>query len=65
VKPGSVFRLVVGVVLIGLGSFVALRPLWRPHTSVTASRFLDVAFAAVFILRGLVNVRSALRASKT
>jgi hypothetical protein len=59
------FKLALGVILVGLGSFVALRPLWRPHATVTPSRFLDVAFAAVFILRGLVNIRSALRASKT
>jgi uncharacterized membrane protein HdeD (DUF308 family) len=65
VKPGSVFKLILGAVLIGLGAFVAVRPLWRPHSTVTPSRFLDVAFAAVFILRGIVNVRSAMRASRS
>ena len=64
-KPGSVFKLILGIVLVGLGAYVAVRPLWRPHSTVTPSRALDVAFAAVFILRGLVNVRSALRASKS
>ena len=64
-KPGSAFKLVLGAVLIGLGAYVAVRPLWRPHSTVTPSRFLDVAFAAVFILRGIFNVRSALRASKS
>ena len=62
-KPGLVFRLIVGIVFIGLGAFVAARPLWAPRSTVTGSRFLDVAFAAVFLLRGLVNVRSAIRAS--
>jgi len=65
VKPGSAFRLILGVVLIGLGGFVAVRPLWRPHSTVTPSRFLDVTFAAVFMLRGIVNVRSALRAARS
>lgn len=64
-KPGSAFKLILGIVLIGLGAYVAVRPLWRPHSTVTPSRVLDVAFATVFILRGLVNVRSALRASKS
>jgi len=65
VKPGSIFKLILGAVLIGLGTYVAVRPLWAPHSTVTPSRFLDVAFAAVFILRGFVNVRSALRASRS
>ena len=64
-KPGSVFKLILGVVLIGLGAFVAVRPLWAPRSTVTPSRFLDVTFAVVFILRGLVHVRSALRASRS
>lgn len=63
-KPGSAFRLLLGIILIGLGGYVAVRPLWRLHSTVTPSRFLDGAFAAVFILRGLFNVRSALRAAK-
>jgi uncharacterized membrane protein HdeD (DUF308 family) len=65
VKPGSVLKLILGVVLIGLGTFVALRPLWAPRSTVTPSRFLDVTFAAVFIVRGVVNVRSAMRASRS
>lgn len=57
-------KLALGLLLIGLGSFIAMRPLWRPHATITASRFLDVAFAAVFLLRGVVNVRSARRAAR-
>ncbi|HEV8447322.1 MAG TPA: hypothetical protein VGQ44_10890 [Gemmatimonadaceae bacterium] len=64
-KPGSVLKLILGVILIGLGTFVAIRPLWAPRTTVSGSRLLDVAFAAVFLLRGIVNVRSALRASRS
>lgn len=63
-KPGAALRLALGIILIGLGAFVALRPLWPPHTTVTPSRLLDIAFAAVFLLRGALNVRSALRARR-
>lgn len=63
-KPGSIFKLILGVVLIGLGAFVAVHPLWQPHATITQSRLLDVAFAVVFLLRGVMNVRSALRAPR-
>ena len=63
-KSGAVFKLILGVVLIALGGFVAIRPLWRPHATITQSRLLDIAFAAVFLLRGVMNVRSALRAPR-
>ena len=64
-KPGSVLKLILGVILIGLGTYVAIRPLWAPRSTVSGSRWLDIAFAAVFLLRGVVNVRSALRASRS
>lgn len=63
-KPGAIFKLILGVVLVALGGFVAVRPLWPPHSTITQSRLLDVAFAAVFLLRGVMNVRSALRAPR-
>jgi hypothetical protein len=61
-----IVSLVLGVVLFGLGVFVALRPLWTHNGMVTGTRWLDMAFAVVFILRGAINVRSALakRASR-
>jgi uncharacterized membrane protein HdeD (DUF308 family) len=65
VKSGSILKLILGVVLIGLGAFVAVHPLWQPHATITQSRLLDVAFAIVFLLRGGMNVRSALRAPRT
>jgi hypothetical protein len=58
---GWVFRLVLGIVLVALGAFVALRPLFTHGAVLTGTRWLDVAFAAVFLLRGAFNVRSALR----
>lgn len=52
--------LVLGIVMIGLGIFVAIRPLWRAPP-LTRSVLLDVAFAAFFVLRGMLNLRSARR----
>lgn len=63
-RTGAVVKLALGAILIGLGAYVAVRPLWTPHSTVTPSRFLDVTFAVVFILRGIVNVRAALRAPR-
>ncbi|HEX7018523.1 MAG TPA: hypothetical protein VF159_00825 [Gemmatimonadaceae bacterium] len=50
--------IVLGVVLFGLGAFVAVRPLWV-KTPLTGARWLDMAFALVFMLRGAMNVRAA------
>jgi uncharacterized membrane protein HdeD (DUF308 family) len=57
----STVTLVLGVVLIGLGLFVAVRPTWTHNGVLTGSRWLDMTFAVVFMLRGVINVRSALR----
>ena len=53
--------LVLGLLMIALGLFLALRPLLAPGRPVTASRWLDIAFALFFLLRGAMNVRSARR----
>lgn len=50
-------RLVLGWVMIGLGLFVALHPLWSHGRPVTTSIWLDMAFAAVFLVRGVMNLR--------
>ena len=52
-------RFWLGVVLLGLGAYVALRPLWAHGTVLTGSRWLDGMFALVFLLRGTINVRTA------
>jgi hypothetical protein len=57
-------KLVLGVIMIGLGAYVAVLPLLPSHRALTGSRWLDVAFAAFFILRGWMNVRSALRSKQ-
>lgn len=54
-------RLVLGWVMILLGAYVALHPLWSHGKPVTTSLWLDMAFAAVFLLRGVMNVRSVRR----
>jgi hypothetical protein len=54
-------RLVLGWIMILLGAYVAVHPLWSHGKPVTTSLWLDMAFAAVFLLRGLMNVRSVRR----
>lgn len=56
------FVLVVGAVMMGLGVFIAVRPLLFPQVRITGSVALDVAFALFFLVRGYVNVRVATRA---
>jgi len=55
--------LVTGIVMILVGAFVALRPLWAGRTPLTTSPWLDGAFAFFFLLRGVMNVRGARRRS--
>jgi hypothetical protein len=55
----AVLTLVLGVLMLGLGAFIALRPLWAHGAAFTGARWLDTAFALVFILRGFMNVSSA------
>ena len=50
-------RLVLGWIMILLGAYVALHPLWSHGKPVTTSLWLDMAFAAVFLLRGVMNIR--------
>ena len=50
-------RLVLGLIMIVLGAFVAVHPLWSHGRPVTTSLWLDMAFAAVFLLRGFMNIR--------
>ena len=54
-----VMTLVLGVLMFAIGLFVALRPLWKHNATLTGTRWLDWAFAFVFMLRGLMNFRTA------
>jgi uncharacterized membrane protein HdeD (DUF308 family) len=55
-----VVTLVLGVIMFGIGVYVGVRPLWTHNSILTGARWLDMAFAAVFMLRGALNVRTAL-----
>ena len=54
--------LVVGLVMMALGAFIALRPFWAGPVPMSSSRWIDMAFAAFFLIRGLMNVQGARRA---
>ncbi len=54
------FSLVLGLVMIALGAFVAIRALWV-GASVTRQPLLDVGFALFFLLRGALYLRAARR----
>jgi hypothetical protein len=54
----NTMRSVLGWVMIALGAYVALHPLWSHGKPVTPSIWLDMAFAAVFLLRGAMNLRT-------
>ena len=57
----NTIRLVLGWVMIALGAYVAVHPLWSHGKPVTMSIWLDMAFAALFLLRGAMNLRSIKR----
>ncbi|HVX41423.1 MAG TPA: hypothetical protein VHB25_17795 [Gemmatimonadaceae bacterium] len=54
-----VLTLVLGIVMFVIGLYVAVRPLWTHNATITGTRWLDMAFAIVFMLRGIMNVRVA------
>ena len=58
----NILKLVLGVVMVGLGVYIAVRPLFTHNAILTGARWLDMTFAFVFMLRGGMNVRSVLRA---
>lgn len=55
-----VVTLVLGVIMFVIGVYVALRPLWTHGAVLLGARWLDLAFAVVFVLRAVINVRTAL-----
>lgn len=50
---------VLGVIMFAIGLFVAVRPLLTHDSVLLGARWLDLTFAAVFMLRGVINVRTA------
>jgi hypothetical protein len=61
-SPGNILKFVLGVIMIVLGAFIAVRPLFTHNAILTSARWLDLTFAFVFMLRGTLNVRSVMRA---
>jgi hypothetical protein len=61
----TTIRLVLGWIMILLGLYVAVHPLWSHRKPVTTSLWLDMAFAAVFLLRGFMNLRGVRRSRAT
>lgn len=57
----NTISLVLGVVMMLLGGYVALRPIFVRNVTLTGHVWLDAAFALVFLVRGWMNVRGALR----
>ncbi len=53
--------LIVGGIMLAIGIFLLGRPMLMPQRAVTGSRWLELAFAAFFLLRGGMNVHAALR----
>ena len=45
--------------MFAIGLFVAVRPLWSHNAVFLGARWLDLTFALVFMLRGVVNIRTA------
>lgn len=56
--------LLLGVIQVGVGVFIATRPLIGAGAPLTNSRLLDMAFAAYFLIRGAMNLRNALLAHR-
>ena len=59
--PGRAFLLLLGLVMVGLGLFIAARPLFAPGRPLTGQPWLDLLFGLFFLLRGAWNVRVGLR----
>ena len=53
--------LVIGIIMVALGAYIALRLLWMGGAPLTGTRWLDLAFGAFFAFRGALNIRSARR----
>ncbi len=55
-----VVGIVLGAIMLAIGAYIAVRPLWTHNSTVTGGRWLDMAFAAVFMRRGVLNIRTNL-----
>lgn len=64
-RSRNIFLSFLGVLLIGLGLYIAIRSAMSPGRPVTQSHFLDAAFAVVFMIRGAMNLRAGFRRPPT
>jgi hypothetical protein len=55
--------LAIGAVMAVLGAYIALHPLWS-RDPVSSSRFLDLAFATFFLVKGYLYLRPVWRRPK-
>ncbi|MBK6485643.1 MAG: hypothetical protein IPF98_01990 [Gemmatimonadetes bacterium] len=53
----------IGAVMIGLGLYIGARTLVGGTTPLTGTRWLDLAFAVFFVLRGALQVQRWRRAT--
>ena len=58
------FILFLGAIQVAIGVFIALRPLVGSGSPLSSTRVLDMAFAAFFLIRGIMNMRTGLRAPR-
>ena len=57
-RPAAV-PVAFGVILVGLGIFVAFRPLFTHNATITGQRGIDVMFAFYFLVSGSLRIRRA------
>jgi hypothetical protein len=60
----AMLSLVLGVIMTGLGLFVAGRLLWTGGDSLSPSPLLDGLFAVFFLARGLMHLWSVQRSRR-
>lgn len=53
--------LVLGVIMVALGAWLLVNSVILRRPAVSGQLWLDAGFAALFVLRGVMNVRSARR----
>ena len=58
----TIVRLVLGWVMIAFSALVLGHLVWAGGKPITPSLWLDVAFIALFLLRGVMNLRGVRRA---
>jgi hypothetical protein len=57
----NTMRLVLGWIMIAIGAYLVGHLVWTGGAPQTPSLWLDIGFAALFILRGTMNLRGRRR----